>query len=185
LRLWAGDTDGYQAARKAMLERFSETEHTNRWGGQALTMICCLAPAAVPDLQVPTSLAEAIVAAEPDNPWFLLTLGAARYRTGKFQEAIEFFRRALKGRWPEEEESRICGTALIRLFLSLAHHQLGAVDEARQRLHEAVQSIDNAALQDEGKGYRGKEWHIWAACQILRREAEETLKKGKAKDTGK
>jgi tetratricopeptide (TPR) repeat protein len=172
LRLWAEDTDGYRAVCKSMLERFGHPEPTDLWSNQRLALICLLTPDAVPDLQVPARLAAFAVDAEPDNPWFLLTLGAARYRAGEFQEAIDLFHRALQGRWSDEEESRVCGTALIDLFLSLAHDRLGEADEARQRLHDAVQRIDEAAAQGEGRGNRGKEWHIWAACQVLRREAE-------------
>jgi tetratricopeptide (TPR) repeat protein len=173
LRLWADDAAGYRGLCKEMLERFGRAEHTDLWRCQALAMICLLARDAVPDVQVPTSLAEITVAAVPDNPWFLLTLGAARYRSGDFREAIRLFRGALQGSWPEDEESRTCGAALISIFLCLAHHHLGEVEEARQRLQEADRSIANAAAQEEGKGNRGKEWHIWAACQVLRREAEE------------
>jgi tetratricopeptide (TPR) repeat protein len=181
--LWVGDTEGYRTVCKGMLEHFGHRENHDLWGNQALAMICLLAPDAVPDLQVPSRLAEMTVAAELDNPWFLLTLGAARYRTGQFREAIDLFHRALQGRWPDDEESRICGAALIDLFLSLAHGRLGEADEARQRLHDAVQRIDDAAAQTEGRGNRGKEWHIWAACQVLRREAEAAVT-GKVRDRG-
>jgi tetratricopeptide (TPR) repeat protein len=183
LCLWAGDTDNYEAACKEMLERFGRAKDPDPWGAQALAMICLLAPDAVPDLQVPARLAATAVDAAPDNSWFLLTLGAARYRAGQFREAIDLFHRALRGRWPDEEESRICGTALIDLFLSLAHHRLGERDEARQRLHDAVQRIDEAAAQAGGRGNRGKEWHVWAACQVVRREAEALLAGG-ARDPG-
>jgi tetratricopeptide (TPR) repeat protein len=175
LRLWAGDTDGYRAACKEMLERFDNAEHAQMWDHQVLALACFLAPDAVPDVQVPAKLAEIPVAAEPENPWFLLTLGAARYRTGQPREALQLFSRALRGRWSDEEDSQVCGTALIRLFQSLAYHRLGDVEEARQRLKDAGASIVNAAAQEEGKGNRGKEWHIWAACQVLRREAEAQL----------
>src|SRR5262249_23292312 len=135
---------------KDMLERFGHPESTDLWSHQQLALICLLAPDAVPDLQVPARLAAIAVDAEPDNPWFLLTLGAARYRTGQFREAIDLFHRALQEQWSDQEESRICGTALIELFLSLAHDRLGEVTEARQRLQDAVRRIDDASAQPEG-----------------------------------
>jgi tetratricopeptide (TPR) repeat protein len=178
LLLWAGDTDAYRAACKEMLARFDNVEHDQPWMCQALALICFLAPDAVVDVQVPAHLAEVSVAAEPENAWFLLTLGAAHYRTGRLREAADVLHRALKGRWPEEEESRVCGTALIHLFLSLALYRLGEVEEARQRVKDAAESLAHAASEEEGKGNRGKECHIWAACQILRREAETQLGAG-------
>src|SRR5262249_54462021 len=98
LLLRVGDTEGYHTVCKEMLERFGHLAPPHLWSPQALAMICFLGPDAVPDLQVPSRLAEITVAAELDNPWFLLTLGAARYRTGQFREAIDLFHRALRGR---------------------------------------------------------------------------------------
>jgi serine/threonine protein kinase/tetratricopeptide (TPR) repeat protein len=174
LRLWAGDTDGYRAVCKGLLERFGRPEPADLWAHQRIAFICLLTPDAVPDLRVPTRLATAAADAEPDDPWFLLTLGAARHRGGRHREALECFRRSLQGRW-FDEENRACGTALTGLFMSLAHCRLGEVGEARRLLAEAAASIARAAAQGEGRDNRGRDWHVWAACQALRREAESQL----------
>jgi tetratricopeptide (TPR) repeat protein len=176
LRLWADDRAGYRAVCKQALERFGPSAPSELWQCQQLALLCLLAPDALPELSQLVRLAERAVASESNNPWFLLTLGAARHRTGQFREAIGYLNRASRGRWSDEEESRVCGTALTRLFLSMAHSRLGEADEARRQLRQAARSIAAAASGPEGKGNRGKEWHIWAACQVLQREAQNLVK---------
>src|SRR5262249_53382331 len=105
--------------------------------------------------------------------------------SGHFREAIKQLRRALLWwRRSDDEEYRASGTALTQLFLSLAHYRLGEVEEARQRLKDGARGIARANSQGEGKGKPGSHWNTWAACQVVRREAE-GLVKGKVQGPGR
>ena len=74
-----------------------------------------------------TRLAEAAVAHDPHQSWWLLTLGAARYRAGDFGNAERLLRQAVAERW-YEEEYRDSGQTLAWLFLSLTARRLGRPD---------------------------------------------------------
>src|SRR5262249_26029214 len=113
------------------------------------------------------------LASEPHNPWFLLTRGAARHRAGQHRKAIRLLCQALRERW-NGEEAQFCGTTLTSLFLSLAHHHLGEVEEARRWLNDAARSLAKAASQGWAT-HLADEGHNWAACQILYREAESLI----------
>jgi Tol biopolymer transport system component len=58
----------------------------------------------------------------PDGPGYRLGLGAALYRAGRYQEAIETLRR---GDRPDT------GSPAALAFLAMAHHQLGQREQAR------------------------------------------------------
>src|SRR5262249_4958561 len=94
VRLYLGDTERYRRICREALARFHPLE--DPMAGQQLALICLLAPAAVPDPDVPVQLAEQAVAADPYNPWYLLTLAAARHRTGFSAEAVLYLRLALR-----------------------------------------------------------------------------------------
>src|SRR5262249_47214233 len=85
-RLYLDQTEGYRLLCRQTLQHFGRVK--DPWPAQQLALLCFLAPDAVPDLNVPAQLAELALASDPWNPWFLLTLGAARHRTGFPAEAV-------------------------------------------------------------------------------------------------
>jgi tetratricopeptide (TPR) repeat protein len=174
LCLRTGDGAGYRRACAELLDRFGRTGEP--WRAQQLALVCSLAPDAA-DRRAVTRLAEAAVAREPHNPWFLLTLGAARYRAGDFAHAGRLLRQAVQERWPDEVY-RESGQALAWYFLGMTARRLGRGDEARRWLDLADGSTARATA-GEWKDDLGTAWHVWAICQILYREAEAQVAAGR------
>jgi WD40 repeat protein/serine/threonine protein kinase/tetratricopeptide (TPR) repeat protein len=151
------------AARKvcaAMLK------HSN-WISSDVAWIYVLVPDAVPDWQPVLRLAKA----SGDTH----LLGAAQYRSGQYDAAIQTLKAA-----PDkpEEGRRIEGW----LFLALAHHRLGHKGDARAALAEGVRRIGQATREKPADAAGVPlSWELRLELQILRREAEELLN-GKATD---
>jgi tetratricopeptide (TPR) repeat protein len=91
-----------------------------------------LAPDAVSDRDVPVRLAVTALAGLPERGRArsdaLITLGAALYRAGRFEEAV--------GRLNESIQANLSPRAFA--FLALAHHRLGHRDEAKRWLDKLV-----------------------------------------------
>jgi Flp pilus assembly protein TadD len=162
LRLAIGDDDGYRQSCTRLLQQFGKTENPNE--ANTLAWTCVLAPDAVADPMVPVQLAEKAVTSSPKTSAYLNTLGAAHYRAGQYDRAIQRLNEAVQVRGQG-------GTATDWLFLALAHQKLGHADEARQWLEKAVAWIEKAD-QEKTLSPRHR-----LELQWLRREAE-TLVKG-------
>jgi tetratricopeptide (TPR) repeat protein len=166
LCLRTGDAAAYRRLGAAMLARFGKPK--TPWQAQQLALACSLAPDAA-DRQAVLQMAEFAVAEEPHNPWFLLTLGATRYRAGDFAHADALLRQTLQERWPDEVY-RESGQVLTWYFLGLTAQRLGRWNEARGWLDLADRSTARATAL-EGKDDLGTTWHVWVIAEILRREA--------------
>src|SRR5206468_12758905 len=170
LRLEMGDAEGYRRVCREMLAQFANTPYPNVAERTAKT--CCLAPGAIDEYQTVVRLAEqALVGTEScgDYKWFLLARGMADYRTAQFGGAIGWLRQSLS---PGAESPHRDG--LAQLFLAMAHHQLGQIDDARQALDKA-QALGQKLPKLDGSQLGS--WHDWLRFHIVRREAEELLKK--------
>jgi len=168
LRLRAGDTEGYRKLCQALLERFAQTKDGGAANSVAWT--CLVAPDAVADLGPVVRLAEKAVQLRPKDPFPLGTLGAALFRAGKHEEAIQRLTEAidLHGKGGNTEDW---------LFLAMAEHKLGRADAARKWLEKAVGWLDEAAA---AKAEPGKppalSWLRQVELQRLRKETEALLK---------
>jgi WD40 repeat protein/serine/threonine protein kinase len=167
-RLHRRDLEGCRKVCEHLLVHFEKTQDPDRANDVAWT--CILAPDAVADSLRPLRLAESAVSRQPKNYAYLNTLGAALYRAGKFEQAVNRLNEAIQ---TQEEE----GTYADWLFLAMAHHRLGHAAEARQWLAKAVQEVDKALVQ-RGASTRDDSlsWHQRLEMQLLRREAEALLK---------
>jgi tetratricopeptide (TPR) repeat protein len=116
----------------------------------------------VPDATRLVQLAERAVRAEP-LPHHLHALGLAHYRAGQLEEAIKQLHRSIKGNWN--------ANAANWLVLAMAHQCLGHADEAQKWFDQAVRWID----QPGAGAIRSLHGHDYAACLVLRREAETRL----------
>jgi tetratricopeptide (TPR) repeat protein len=139
LRLAVGDTDGYRGACKTMLDRFGGT--LNPRIANNVAWVCAYAPDAVVDRDRIVRLAEVVAARHPKKYATLNTLGAALYRAGKYEAAVEKLEEAMKAH-PSG------GAPFDFLFLSMAHHHLGHTKEARHWLDKAVRWMEQA---EQGK----------------------------------
>jgi hypothetical protein len=132
--------------------------------------ICFLRPQADLDLALPTRLARTALAAAPGEPILLLGSSAAHIRNGEPEKAIPQAHKALAGRWTQNLDWG--GPLIAWLQLSIAHHQLGQMEEGRRWLDKAVQRIDGDpnARAVEASGVR---WHLQSLLEIMRLEAQE------------
>jgi tetratricopeptide (TPR) repeat protein len=169
--LGAGDLNAYRQSCLAMLERFEKTGDPRTAGNVVLVGV--LADDSIPEMSRLLPLTR--VAA----PWHHVgdyVLGAALYRTGKFDEAIRCFEQQAKSIRP-----RPWGWA----FLAMAHHRLGHAAEARRCLAEAARWIDETTrtTQDDLSGTL-PQWANWnepVVSRFLLQEAEELVNETQAK----
>jgi WD40 repeat protein/serine/threonine protein kinase/tetratricopeptide (TPR) repeat protein len=159
LLLNQGDRAGLRQACTELLARYGSV--TNLSTANMVAWSCALGPEAVADREAPIGLAELAVnrAQAASRPAFLNTLGAALYRAGRFQEAINRLEEGIRKRGGEslpEDWS----------FLALAHHGLGHHTEARawlDRLRTHRPNVSDGAFWNE------------LEIRLLRREAEAVI----------
>ncbi len=145
-RLWSGDRAGYRAAIAAMLDRLSESAAPELV--HAVAWRCVLGPEATADLGQPVRLAERAereASHTMSRGVYLVTLGAALYRAGRFDAAIDRLEEAvrLKGGTPHPADSA---------FLAMAHSRLGHHAEAGRwldRLRDHQPSVDPIQFWNE------------------------------------
>jgi tetratricopeptide (TPR) repeat protein len=193
VQLCQGDRGAYADTCREIVKRFGQTNDPQQ--AADLAWICSLAAGASMDSATQARLAECAGRGDPRDRWSLLAAGAALYRSGHYHEAVSRLRQALNGRAPENAPAEAttalaqlpdylswqtshgvntqaeATTALAQLFLSMALQRLGETSEAAQLLNTASDSINRAAA-GEGRPPSGQGWHIWAACQPVRTEAE-------------
>jgi hypothetical protein len=168
LCLGCDDRTGYRAACTELLNRFGASEDI--WPAGLAAWSCVLAEGVGADLEAVLALARRVAAWEPKEAHWGQTVGAALYRAGQFDEAIEQLIAA--DRLPDQGRT---SPAYRRYFLAMAHHRLGHDTEARRWMTEA-----NAQAQRELKGLAdgtGKPppWNRRLTLQHLRRQAESLL----------
>jgi serine/threonine protein kinase/Flp pilus assembly protein TadD len=176
VQLRLGAADAYADTCRHMMKRYGQSDDPAPASHTA--WVCSLAPGAIEDAAAPVRLAERSVKGAPQDPRCHLALGAALYRAGRYQQAACRLRQAMKMSSPKVLEPD--GTALAQLFLSMALQRLGENREAARLLKSASGAIDRAGAV-ERKGDLEPGWFVWAACQVVRREAE-ALARGRGRD---
>jgi hypothetical protein len=168
LRLRAGDTDGYRKLCGTMQEKFGTTPRADI--AHYLVSTCGMGPDATADWLPILRLAEKNAATSPRNWPYLHALGAARYRAGRLEAAIEALDNAGKAHANG-------GNALDWLFLAMANHRLGHGEEARRWLAKAVQWLEQATQGRVKDPYvpTPLAWDYRLQLEVLRLEAETLL----------
>ena len=167
-----GDGEGYRRACASLIDRFGQTDDPQV--ADNVGWLCVQAPDAVAPREEVVRLAKQAVESAKDKVQehlYLQTLGAATYRAGRFQEAIEHLNKGIKAHGKE-------GDAFDWLFLAMAHQRLGHSDEARKWLDRAVQWIDQSTRDHPKDDSLGTPigWAPWMILKVLRREAESLMK---------
>jgi WD40 repeat protein/serine/threonine protein kinase/Flp pilus assembly protein TadD len=154
-----GDEGGLHRACADLLDRFGSS--TDVLSANDVAWYCLLAPDAVADREAPVRLAELAVngASDAQKAMYLNTLGAALYRAGRFQEAINRLEEGIRLRG---------GQALAQdwTFLALAHHRLGHDAEA----HSWLERIRNYRPSERAQDF----WNE-VEIRLLRSEAEAVI----------
>jgi WD40 repeat protein/serine/threonine protein kinase/tetratricopeptide (TPR) repeat protein len=171
VRLAAGDVDGYRKARTDLFRAFGQTPDPDTVDRVVRT--CVLAPGAPAEVGWAVQLAQKAVASHAKNATYRANLGAALYRTDRFEESLRQVEQAI-------EADGQGGTTWDWLFLAMAHQRLGHADEARQWLDKAVSAIEGAAQKKPAKAAAtSSSWEGRLEIELLRAEAEAPRKKAK------
>jgi eukaryotic-like serine/threonine-protein kinase len=157
LCLFLGDEAEYRRARRDLLAQFGSA--TDPVVAERTGRACLLLPAPEGELRQAVALSERAEAAGRagrhfDYRYVLFAEGLARYRQGRFDDAIKLM---------NGEAASVMGPS-PRLVLAMAHYQRGQKDQARKTLAAAVGSYDWSASKAGGQD----EW----IAHVLRREAE-------------
>ncbi len=153
LRLHLGDAAGYRRACAGSLQRYDQ-EGDDRLATY-VAWTCVLGADAVTDPLRTVQLAKEVGSRFGPQPRGD-PLGAAHYRAGQPDKAVERYNEVVKADGKG-------GTTWDWLFLALAHQKLGHAEEAKKWLARAVQAIGEA---------KSLEWNERLELQLLRREAE-------------
>jgi tetratricopeptide (TPR) repeat protein len=180
LRVHLGDREGYRAACKKALRRFSGTQ--NPFAAASIIRMCTLVPGAVDDMETVSRLADFSLAADERSPWIVFRTwnkAMVEYRLGRFASAID----VLKGVDNQGRDAPPHLAGKIGLVRAMAHCCLGEADKARHWLEEARQTMRQempAGFPKIEEGAAILHWPDWLMAHILLREAEATLEQAGA-----
>ena len=164
----AGDAAAHRDAAATMLARFGESGDPDVACSVAHALILSgNAAAAAADPALLLRLADVAATTWHYGTW---TRGAALYRAGRYDAAVQCFESAARTYRPR---------AWDWCFLAMAHHRLGRPAEARRCLDEAARWIEQAD-RHEGDDLIGTrpawgDWHERPVYLLLLREAEALL----------
>ena len=167
MRLAAGNRDGYRQVCAILLERSDKTTNLVEALDTARTL--ALAPGAVTNAAGPLRLVERRVCIAAEEPSFSGDTGAALYRAGKYDMAVQRLNEAIA-------LFGLGGTTQDWLYLAMAQHRLGQRDEAARSLAKAV------SLGDE-KAIAAFSWTERLDLKVVREEAARSCG-GRALDSG-
>ena len=159
-----GDEAAYREACRQILRTFDVTTAPPATVND-LAWSCALGPGAVDDYDLLIHLAASATASRPTANR-LNTLGALLYRAGRFEEAIRQLERSV-------EVHGAGGTPFDALFLAMAHHRLGHLEEARRWQSRGTNPAPAATPRPDAGG--GPRWIPQLELEVLRREAAATL----------
>jgi hypothetical protein len=173
----AGDWKRYRDLCKTLLDHFGEPGYLS--DANLVAWICVRFADAVDDPLRPLRLAEKAAAANP-NDWAIAnTHGAALYRAGRYQAAIDALEKSIaiqgKGGTPEDW-----------FFLAMAHHRLEQSAAPRKWLHRSIDWLDEPAPDNPKSGPRRLSLPWWTRVEyrILQAEAQGLIE-GMTPDTAK
>jgi serine/threonine-protein kinase len=156
LCLFQGNDDEYRRVRSDLLAQFGATNDPDV--AERIGRACLLLPPSADELPQAVALTERAVAVGRTGheflyPYYRFAEGLARYRQGRFDDAITLM---------TGDAAQSLG-ACPRLVLAMALHQQGRSEEARSALEEAIRQSDWTPLSADHHD-------VWIS-HILRREA--------------
>src|SRR4051794_26673157 len=161
---------GYRRRAGEMLARFGNAPSTRPAGpdddlerevAERTAKVCLLSPMPVGDPALLTKLAERAAApgGNPvEGPWFQLTLGLARYRSGDPAGA---------GACLTEAEPRLAGPsrATAQMLLAMAYERLGRMAEARDAMDRCRETVRTKVAVAGSDGVLEGGVENWLVCQ--------------------
>jgi tetratricopeptide (TPR) repeat protein len=175
LLAYTDQPDAYRAHCQRMLQQFGATR--DRFVADRTAKTCMLLSGATADLAQQLRLVDLVFAPGGDDgmlPWFRLLKGMAEYRQGHFGPAIGWLEQSVPS-FPDDHQP---AKATAILFLAMAHHRLGHAEQARARLAEARDVMEQKLPEAGKEDLEFSAIENWLACHVIRREAEALLAGG-------
>jgi serine/threonine protein kinase len=172
--LQLGDVAGYRKLCADILGQLGPAAKTD--SAQWAVWTCVLAADAVADWKVVLQLAGKAVADHPKNYRALNHQGAVLYRASQYQESLKRLTEAEAAY--QHDDKKLNAIAYNWLFLAMAHHRLGQIEQAKKWHDKAVQWIDQEMQKQPKEPATANPfpWNRRLTLQLFRREAEELLK---------
>ena len=134
---------------------------------------CLIAPDSGVDASRLVSLADSGLTSQPGDPDWLMALGAALYRSGRWEEANATLSKAVDA-FDSVRAATRCTPACAHLFLAMTDYRLGQRDQAQKSLTAAIKLIESPPSANESD-YGGMSWDRRLVEQLLRQEATRLL----------
>ncbi len=164
LCLHLGETGRYEELRADLLGRFGHIR--DPWRANELAFLCTLAPDTTGLMEKVLPIARQLAESKREDYDPYVTFGAALFRAGHFEKAIEQFDEAIR-----HEGDR--GKPWHWLFLAMANSKLGHQEKAARWLALVDEDQRNAATQS--KPYNDLGWTEKLLTELLRREADHLI----------
>ena len=167
-----GDNSNYLRFCKEKIARYGASKYFHE--KHSLARLCVLAPQ--PDLDLARLEEWAQFADDKSlSPWHPHALGAALFRSGKFDQSIHYLHQSVRlGNWP--------GQTMNAVFLALAYQQQPEhAAEARKWLDKTDAWLANAEQQFKKQGSFPRDIYPadWLIIRVLRQEAKLAMEKRK------
>jgi WD40 repeat protein/serine/threonine protein kinase/tetratricopeptide (TPR) repeat protein len=161
------DFTGYRQTCAELMRDFGTTRDASAANAVAYTRVLLRQGLTREEADKLAAISKVSVDAKPDSSDYLSTYGAALYRAGRFQQAVEQLDKA---------RHYSVDDVWQQLFLAMAHHRLGHPDDARSWLQKAEERIE-AALnpKHKDKAFHLPRWEQRLVWQLLLNEARDTL----------
>lgn len=171
--LLAGDESAYTAYCEKVVRDYGQSD--DPFAASAAARVCTLSPKGAADWSIPIRCADTAIQSAPRVPWYVYSAGAAHYRAGQNEEAVQFLKRSL------ESHPRWKGRGQNYVMLALACQKLGRLDEARSWLTQTRNWLDEMrqTLGKEDFDVSASPYVTdWLSGEVLFREAEALLANG-------
>jgi tetratricopeptide (TPR) repeat protein len=171
--LLAGDESAYTAFCQKVVREYGTSD--DPFAASAAARVCTLSPKGATDWSILIRCADTAIQSAPGVPWYVYSAGAAHYRAGHNEEAVQFLKRSL------ESHPRWKGRGQNYVMLALACEKLGRLDEARGWLVQTERWLDEMrrTLGNEDFDVSASAYVTdWLSVEVLFREAEALITSG-------
>jgi tetratricopeptide (TPR) repeat protein len=176
-RLEQQGIDVYRAYCSDLLQRFGNSLATDA-DRNNLAWSCVLGPDAVSDMSRIVQFAQRAVASNSSNAAYVNTLGAALYRAGRYEEAIDKLQRSMSLNGGQ-------GIPEDWFFLAMAYYKLGEKEKGQEWLTKAVQrAAGSGSAKPEWKMFRREADALWSGKEAADAPAAANRESKPAPTTG-
>jgi tetratricopeptide (TPR) repeat protein len=176
VQLAAGKIDEYKATRAQILKVFKTATGTD---ANNVAWTAVLAPDAPEGSAQAIKLAEKAVSFSPRSANYLNPYGAALFRAGKREDAIEQLEKATNQRARAYliPEQKAYGDALDLVFMAMAQYTLDQAAKAQEALQSAIDTVERVKPAQQSESPNISLARVWQRLEfeILVREAKSLI----------